>query len=54
MFIKRFDVRAQYQGGFTELREETELIIVHHAAALYPQENGISDVDAVARYHLDE
>lgn len=47
-----YDVRAEFQGGFAEKRGATRYIVVHHAAALYPQARGIDDVRSVAHYHV--
>jgi hypothetical protein len=46
-----YDVRNEFQGGYTTPRTSTRYIIVHHAAALYSPSAGLDDVRAVARYH---
>jgi hypothetical protein len=46
-----FDVRDEFQGGFTTPRDHTRYLVAHHAAALYPQASGLDDVRAVARFH---
>ena len=46
------DVRAEFEGGFHTNRSSTSFIVVHHAAALYPQRLGLDDCRAVARYHI--
>lgn len=48
------DCQNQTQGSFTDRRKVTNYIVVHHAAALYPQKTGIEDVMAVHRYHLSK
>jgi hypothetical protein len=50
--VKVYDVRAEFQGGFTANRPRTEYIVVHHAAALYSTKNGLDDVRAVANWHI--
>ncbi|HEY1011149.1 MAG TPA: N-acetylmuramoyl-L-alanine amidase [Herpetosiphonaceae bacterium] len=52
MPLQQFDVQDEFQGGFWEPRTETTHIVVHHAAALYPQQRGIEDVRSVADYHV--
>lgn len=49
--MNHYDVREEFQGGYTTKRSSTRYIVIHHAAALYPQSSGIEDVRAVARYH---
>jgi hypothetical protein len=49
--IAVMDVRDRFEGGFTAKRSTTRYLVVHHAAALYPQGTGLEDVAAVARYH---
>jgi hypothetical protein len=46
------DVRAEYQGSYTQQRDTTEYITVHHAAWTY--EPGIAAVKAVHAYHKEK
>ncbi len=50
--IETIDVRAEFQGGFTQPRTRTAFLGVHHAAFDYPSSDGISDVRSVAQYHI--
>lgn len=47
-----FDVRAEFQGGFTAKRKSTQYIVVHHAADDYPTVPGILDVRTVRNWHV--
>jgi hypothetical protein len=51
--MHRYNMIARFQGGYRDMRSKTDLIIVHHAAALYKQLTGAEDVQAVANYHVN-
>jgi N-acetylmuramoyl-L-alanine amidase-like protein len=50
--MQTLDVRREFQGQFAAPRPTTRLLVVHHAAANYTPVNGIDDVRAIARYHV--
>jgi hypothetical protein len=52
MNIPVFDISAKYQGGFSVPRERTDLLVVHHAAALYRTATGPEDVASIANWHV--
>lgn len=51
--MHRYNMIGRFQGGYRDMRPTTDLIIVHHAAALYRQLTGAEDVQAVANYHVN-
>lgn len=46
-----YDVRNEFQGGYTARRTSTRFLVIHHAADHYPQTNGLDDVRAIKRWH---
>lgn len=48
------DLRVEFQGSYDQKRTSTKHIVVHHAAALYPQATARGDIQAVHRYHLSK
>lgn len=48
------DLRSEFQGTYTALRRMTRYIVIHHAAALYPQRFAIEDIRSVHAYHLSK
>jgi len=51
--MHRYNMIGRFQGGYTTKRITTDLIIIHHAAALYKTQTGAEDVQAVANYHVN-
>lgn len=51
--MHRYNMTGRFQGGYKDMRRSTEIIIVHHAAALYKQLTGAEDVQVVANYHVN-
>lgn len=49
--IAMIDLRIEFQGTYPEKRTSTKFIVVHHAAALYPQSTARGDILAVHNYH---
>lgn len=51
--MNTFDVRAEFQGAYTQRRTRTDYIVVHHAADHYGALRGIDDVRAIKRWHTN-
>jgi len=50
--MNTIDATREFQGQFLAVRPSTKYLVVHHAAANYAPVNGIDDVRAIARYHV--
>jgi hypothetical protein len=52
--MNTFDVRAEFQGAYTQRRTRTDYLVVHHAADHYGALRGIDDVRAIQRWHTNQ
>lgn len=50
--MRKYNMIDRFQGNYTKKRKTTDIIIIHHAAALYRQQTGAEDVQAVANFHV--
>jgi hypothetical protein len=51
--VNTFDIQSEFQGSFQNRRPSTRFIAVHHAAATFSGQQGISHVRAVSSHHVD-